>query len=156
MSNLKSILKSFHLRDNLNPKIWKKKGDDILINPKVRNRLLEISNEFIEFLNVEIIVSDIIMTGSLANYNWSNFSDIDLHILVDYGQFNENQLPLYEELFKLKKTLFNDKHDITIYGYDVELYVQDESETHFSSGVFSVLNNEWITKPKKENIGLAV
>jgi predicted chitinase len=92
------------------------------------------------------------MTGSLANYNWSNFSDIDLHILVDYGQFNENQLPLYEELFKLKKTLFNDKHDITIYGYDVELYVQDESETHFSSGVFSVLNNEWITKPKKENL----
>ena len=52
---------------------------------------------------------------------------------------------------KLKKTLFNDKHDITIFAYDVELYVQDESETHFSSGVFSVLKNEWITKPKKEN-----
>jgi len=118
MSNLKSILKSFHLRDELNPKIWKEKGGDIIINPKVRNRLLEISNEFIEFLKVD---------------------------------FNAAQLPLYEELFKLKKTLFNDKHDITIFGYDVELYVQDESETHFSSGVFSVLKNEWITKPKKEN-----
>lgn len=152
MSNLKTILKSFYLRDNLNPKIWKEKGDDIIINPVVRERLLEISNEFIDFLKVDIIVSDIIMTGSLANYNWSNFSDIDLHILVDYSQFNEKQLPLYEELFKIKKTLFNDKHDITIYGYEVELYVQNESETHFSSGVFSVLNNEWVTKPKKEEI----
>ena len=152
MSNLKSILKSFHLRDNLNPKIWRETETKITINPKVRERLLQISNEFIEFLKVDIVVSDIIMTGSLANYNWSNFSDIDLHIVVDFNQFTESQLPLYEELFKLKKTLFNDKHDITIYGYDVELYVQNESESHFSSGVFSILNNDWITKPKKESV----
>lgn len=152
MSNLKSILKSFHLRDNLNPRIWDEKDGEIIIKPKVRDGLLEISNEFIEFLKVDIIVSDIIMTGSLANYNWSNFSDIDLHIIVDFNQFNKNQLPLYEELFKLKKTLFNDKHEITIYGYEVELYVQNESESHFSSGVYSILNNEWITKPKKESV----
>lgn len=152
MSNLKSILKSFHLRDNLNPKIWKENKGEIIINPKVRDRLLEISNEFIDFLKVDVVVSDIIMTGSLANYNWSNFSDIDLHIVVDFKQFSETQLPLYEELFKLKKTLFNDKHNITIYGYDVELYVQNESEIHFSSGVFSLLNDEWVTKPKKESV----
>ncbi len=60
------------------------------------------------------------------------------------GQFSKEQLPLYEELFRLKKTLFNEQHDITIYGYEVELYVQNESESHFSSGVFSVLNDEWI------------
>ena len=114
MSNLKTILKSFYLRDNLNPKIWKQKGDQIIINPKVRERLLEISNEFIDFLKVDVIVSDIIMTGSLANYNWSNFSDVDLHIVIDFDQFSKEQLPLYEELFKIKKTLFNDKHDITI------------------------------------------
>ena len=95
MSNLKSILQSFHQRDRLNPKIWKKSDGDILINPKVREKLLEISKEFINFLKVEIIVSDIIMTGSLANYNWSNFSDVDLHIVVDFKQFKESQLPLY-------------------------------------------------------------
>lgn len=152
MSNLKTILNSFYLRDNLNPKIWKQKGDQTIINPKVRERLLEISNEFIDFLKVDIIVSDIIMTGSLANYNWSNFSDVDLHIVIDFDQFSKEQLPLYEELFKIKKTLFNDKHDITIYGYDVELYAQNESETHFSSGVYSILNDEWITKPQKEEV----
>jgi len=125
MSKFESILKSFHSKDNLNSKIWKESANDITINQKVRKKLLEIANEFIEFLKVDVVVSDIIMTGSLANYNWSEFSDIDLHIVVDFEQFSKEQLPLYEELFRLKKTLFNDKHDITIYGYEVELYVQN-------------------------------
>lgn len=156
MSKFESILKSFHSQDHLNEKIWKESKNEITINPEVRKKLLEISNEFIEFLKVDIIVSDIIMTGSLANYNWSKFSDIDLHIVVDFDQFSKEQLPLYEELFRLKKTLFNEKHNITIYGYEVELYVQNESESHFSSGVFSVLNNEWIVEPKKEDVEIDV
>ena len=149
MSNIKSILSSFHLKDELNPKIWE--SSDKMV-PKVRERLLEIAYEFIEFLGVDVIVSNVMMTGSLANYNWSQYSDVDLHIIADFGQFTERELPLYEELFKLKKTLFNEKHNIKIYGYDVELYVQNESETHFSSGEYSVLFDEWMTKPKKENV----
>ena len=161
MSNLKSILSSFHLQDELNPKIWElpnerfmsdPKGQVVVMVPKVRERLLEIAYEFIEFLGVDVIVSDVVMTGSLANYNWSKYSDVDLHIMADFGQFSEKELPLYEELFKLKKTLFNDKHNIKIYGYDVELYVQNESEAHFSSGEYSILFNEWITEPKKEKV----
>jgi len=148
MSNLKSILSSFHLRDDLNPKIWESSDK---MNPKVRERLLNIAYEFIDSLGVDVVVSDVVMTGSLANYNWSQYSDIDLHIMADFNQFSEKELPLYEELFNLKKTLFNDKHNLTIFGYDVELYVQDESESHFSSGEYSILHNEWKTEPKKDN-----
>lgn len=150
MSSLKDILSSFHLQDELNTKIWSENGTKM--NPKVRERLLEIANDFIEFLGVDVIVTDVIMTGSLANYNWSKFSDIDLHIVVNFSQFSEDQLPLYEELFKLKKTLYNDKHNIKIFGYDVELYVQNETEIHFSSGVYSVLFDEWSNKPEKETV----
>jgi hypothetical protein len=121
------------------------------MNPKVRERLLNIAYEFIDSLGVDVVVSDVVMTGSLANYNWSQYSDIDLHIMADFNQFSEKELPLYEELFNLKKTLFNDKHNLTIFGYDVELYVQDESESHFSSGEYSILHNEWKTEPKKDN-----
>ncbi len=161
MSNLKSILSSFHLKDKLNPKIWvlpneramsDPKGQMETMRPKVRERLIDIADEFIDFLGVDVIVSDVMMTGSLANYNWSQFSDIDLHIIVDFEQFSDRELPLYEELFKLKKTLFNDKHDIKIYGYDVELYVQNDVEVHFSSGEYSVLFDEWKNKPKKEKV----
>ena len=149
MSDLKNILSSFHLQDELNPKIWESSDK---MSPKVRERLLDIAYEFIEFLGVDVIVSDVVMTGSLSNFNWSKYSDVDLHIIADFEQFSEKELPLYEELFKLKKTLFNDKHNIKIYGYDVELYVQDEVEAHFSSGEYSVLFDEWKTKPKKENV----
>jgi predicted nucleotidyltransferase len=163
MSNLKSILSSFHLQDELNPKIWElpnerymsdPKGQVEVMVPKVRERLLQIAYEFIDFIGVDMVVDDVVMTGSLANYNWSKYSDVDLHIIVDFKQFSEKELPLYEELFRLKKTLYNDKHNITIFGYDVELYVQDSNEPHVSSGEYSVLFNEWITKPKKEDVDI--
>ncbi len=148
MSNLKSILSSFHLQDELNPKIWESSDK---MSSKVRERLLEIAYEFIEFLGVDVIISDVVMMGSLANYNWSRFSDVDLHLIADFEQFSEKELPLYEELFELKKTLFNDRHNIKIYGYDVELYVQDDVKA-FSSGEYSVLFDEWKKKPKKEKV----
>lgn len=148
MKDLKKIIDSFKVKDELNPKVWDKdKTNSYTLKGKVRDKLLEISYEFIEFIGVDIFVSDITMTGSLANYNWSEYSDIDLHIIADFTQYSEKERELYEELFKLKKTLFNNKHDISIYGYEVELYVQNESEPHTSSGVYSVLFDEWITEP---------
>lgn len=143
------IIKSFVTRDELNPKIWD--SDDMLKN-EVREKLLSSAGEFVDFLGVPIVVEDIIFTGSLSNYNWSKYSDIDLHIVADFKQFDDELLPLYEELFKVKKTLFNTDHDIKIFGYEVELYVQDLHAAHFSSGVYSVLNNEWNNKPKKEKV----
>jgi predicted nucleotidyltransferase len=122
------------------------------MKPEIRERLLEIAYEFIYFLDIDLVVTDIILTGSLSNFNWSKYSDFDLHIVANYQQYPENQIDLYEKLFNLKKMLFNEKHDITIKGYEVELYVQNETESHFSSGVYSVLFDEWSNIPKKENI----
>jgi hypothetical protein len=154
MDKYSEILSSFKVQDTLNPKIW----DDVESSPKlkseIRERLLEIAYQFVDFLGIDIVVSDIIMTGSLSNFNWSKYSDVDLHIVANYNQFPSNQVDLYKELFNLKKIIFNEKHDITIFGYDVELYVQDEAETHFSSGVYSVLFDEWSNEPKKESVSI--
>jgi len=154
MDNLKSILSSFKLKNELNSKVWEKsKKEGYTLNPKVRTNLLEISYDFIESLKVDVVISDIIMTGSLANYNWSNYSDIDLHIIADFGQFSKNVRSLYEELFRLKKTVYGAKHDIKIFGYDVELYVEDESIARDVKGAgrYSILHNEWTVKPPKES-----
>ena len=151
MGDLKKIIRSFKLRDELNPKIWDEpKNGDVKLDDDVREKLLDISYEFMEFLGVDLIISDITMTGSLSNYNWSEYSDVDLHILADFEQFSETGKPLYDELFRLKKTLFNSEHDISIYGYEVELYVQNENEPHASSGVYSVLFDEWVVKPSND------
>lgn len=153
MDNLNKIISSFKLRDELNPKIWDEpKNGDITLKEDVREKLLNISYEFMEFLGVDLVISDITMTGSLSNYNWSEYSDVDLHIIADFEQFSDVEKPLYEELFRLKKTLFNSEHDITIYGYEVELYVQNENEPHTSTGVYSVLFDEWVVKPSNDDV----
>ena len=153
MGDLKKIINSFKLRDELNHKIWDEpKNGDLKLYDDVREKLLNISYEFMEFLGVDLVVSDITMTGSLSNYNWSEYSDVDLHIIADFEQFSDVEKPLYEELFRLKKTLFNSEHDIMIYGYEVELYVQNENEPHTSTGVYSVLFDEWVVKPSNDHV----
>jgi predicted nucleotidyltransferase len=143
------IIKSFESQDELNSKIWEKKGNSYSMKPEVRKKLLETSNIFIDFLGVEILVTDIIMIGSLVNYNWSKYSDIDLHIVVNFNQFPTNAQDLYVEFFDLKKVIFNQKHNIKMFGYDVECFVQSESETTFSSGIYSILYDMWVNEPKK-------
>ena len=152
MNNYEKILQSFDLQDELNSEIWVKssKDDQEKLKPVIRKKLLEIAYEFSNYLIDDLIVSDVIMTGSLANYNWNEFSDIDLHLIIDYGQFDPEQKDVYDNLFKLKKTYFNLVHDIKIYGYEVEVYAQNKDESHFSTGVYSVLKNKWDEYPKKE------
>ena len=140
------------VRDKLNPEIWLISKKESKMKPEIRERLLDIANQFVEFLDVPVFVDDIIMTGSLANYNWSNYSDVDLHIIVDFTQFPEEQIELFQKLFTLKKILFNTNHNLTIKNFEVELYAQDVKEIHTSSGVYSVLFDEWITKPEKINV----
>lgn len=149
MSDFKTIIKSFKIKDELCPDIWNNSGEKM--KPEIRERLLEIANEFIDFLKVDIFIEDVIMTGSLSNYNWSQFSDVDLHVVTEMENYGDNK-ELYDDLFKLKKNYFNLMHDIKVKNFDVELYVQNASEAHFSSGVYSVLNDEWIEKPKKEEV----
>ena len=150
MNKFQQILNSFSVQETLNPKIWQNPDDPqkSKMIPKVKNALMRIAEEFIEYLGEEVFVEDIVLTGSLANFNWSEYSDFDLHIIVDFQQF-EDESPLYKELYNLKKQVFNDKHDIKIFGYDVELYAQDNEEPHFATGVYSVMDDEWVTRPKK-------
>lgn len=146
------IIKSFKSQDELNPKIWEKDGKSYTMKPEVREKLLEIANLFIDSLGVDVIITDIIMIGSLVNYNWSKYSDIDLHVVVNFNQFPENAKDLYLEFFDLKKVIFNQKHNITMFGYDVECFVQKEDETTFSSGIYSILYDMWMNEPKKLGI----
>ena len=147
--NTSEIIKSFDAQEELNPKIWKKDGSDYEMRSEVREKLLEISNLFIDSLGVDILLTDIIMIGSLVNYNWSKYSDIDLHIVINYNQFPENTRELYMEFFDLKKVIFNQRHNIKMFGYDVECFVQREDETTFSSGIYSILYDMWVNTPKK-------
>ena len=149
----KKIIKSFKPKDTLSPQIFEVDGGEITMRPEIRKKLLEISDEFIETFGVEFFIHDIVLTGSIANYNWSNFSDVDLHIIIDFKESKYNS-DLVKEFFDAKKNVWNEKHEIVIKGYDVELYVQDVDEPHVSSGVYSVLHDKWEIEPKQEKANI--
>ena len=135
---------SFDTNDTLEPRIWK--GEKLC--PEIREKLLKIATDFMDGLPVKISVKDITLTGSLANYNWSNYSDFDLHIIVDFYELDAN-LVLVKSFFDNARMRWNDKHDILIKGYEVEIYVEDQNEAHKSSGLYSIMRDEWIKKPKR-------
>jgi len=144
-------LSGFKMQDNLNPKIWDK---DQKMKSEVKKNLLKIADDYFESLELPgVDIEDVTMTGSLANYNWSKYSDVDLHIVVDYDDLPMER-DLVQDFLKSKSSAWNKEHDVTIYGYDVELYVQDINEPHHSTGVYSVLNNEWNIKPEKKKISI--
>jgi len=136
---------SFETQETLEPNFWpiNKK-----LRPSIRKKLIEIAQDFYDSLEIDAELKDITFTGSLANYNWSPHSDIDLHLIVDYNDINADQ-DLVKDYFNSKKSLWNRNHNIFIDGYEVEVYVQDDNEPHESTGVFSVMNNNWIVEPDR-------
>ena len=138
-------LATFEMQPQFQQKIWD--GDE-RVRPGVKAALMDIVDEFIERLDLDAEIKDIIMTGSLANYNWSKFSDIDLHIIIDFKEVNDNE-ELVKRFFDAVRSNWNKTHDIKVKGHEVELYVQDESEPHVSTGVYSLKDDKWLVKPNK-------
>lgn len=146
-------LSSFNIKRELNPKFWKNN----LLDSRIRLKLLDIADDFIEFLGVDWVKpDDIIMTGSLANFNWSKkYSDIDLHVLMDFSKVDK-RTDFVKKYFDSLKNLWNEEHEgLTIFGFPVEVYVQDTNETHASSGVYSLDKNAWLTEPKRDKLAKA-
>jgi hypothetical protein len=147
------IVKSFEPKDSLSDQIFEGLDGKFSMRDDIRKRLIEISNDFIESFGVEFFIHDVTLTGSLSNYNWSRYSDVDLHIIIDFDE-TEYPMNLVKEFFDAKERVWNEKHDIKIKGFDVEVYVQDLKQEHVSSGVYSILHNKWIIEPEmnKPNI----
>jgi len=135
---------SFDIHDDLEPVLWR--GDEL--KEQIASRLQKIAQDFIDGLSIEVNIEDITLTGSLANYNWSKYSDVDLHIIVNFSEVDSNRA-LVKAYFDNVRSKWNLKHNIKIKGYDVEIYVEDSREQHLSSGVYSILKNKWIKKPKR-------
>lgn len=127
---------------NLNPKLWDQDGN---LNPVIKDKLIDIADAFYEFIGVKLNIIDLTITGSNANFTWNAHSDIDLHLIIS-GVASEQD----RELFNAKKAVWGDQHNITIKGIPVEVYVQGNAEVHYSTGVYSILEDEWVVEPKKQ------
>jgi predicted nucleotidyltransferase len=140
-------IKSFYLQKELNKKFWNEKME---LDSQVRGNLIKIATDIIDSLDMKIEIEDIVFTGSLANYNWSKYSDVDLHIVIDFMEVNKD-FDLVEKYMDSVRKIWNEQHDIKIKGYDVESFIQDVSHKGTPSGQFSILKNKWIIKPSLSN-----
>lgn len=143
-------IKSFHLKDKLSEKVW----DGFNIKADVRESLLKIAEDFYSSTDLDADVIDIALCGSLCNYNWSEkYSDYDLHIIINYNDINED-IKIVEKLCDLSKKIWNQQHEITIKGYDVEVAIQNKGDLQTAidkgrmGGVYSLLKDKWIKKPE--------
>lgn len=142
--NYSTMQETFERHDKLNPKLWK---DNELL-PDVKETINKIVDKFISDMNerdIPIKVVDVYLLGSNVNYNYTDRSDLDIHIIAsaDY-ECDKNHL---DKMYELYKTLFNLKYDIEIKGITVELYIElDNNLTNRSSGIYS-LTKGWIKEP---------
>ena len=133
----------FH--EQLNKKLW----NGLELKPDVKEKLNEIAEAFKEYLDIpEDAILDIRITGSSASYNYTEYSDLDLHLIIDYEKVHED-CPLVEGYLWSYKSQFNANHDISIYGVPVELYAEDSKQEAISNGVYSLMEDRWLKEPKK-------
>jgi len=137
--------------DQLNPKLWK----DSVLRGEVAKKLDMIAQTWAGFAKIPPkAIKDVILVGGNANFNYTDYSDIDLHIVVDTKKIPECK-GLLDEYLRGKKQLWGLVHDITIYGHDVELYAQDHTVPYTKDqGVYSIKKNRWIVKPKQQVVDL--
>ena len=130
---IKSILRSQGLEyrgdldesknDTLNQDIW---DENNKLRPEVKEKLELIVKKFTEALNednVNLDIKDIEIVGSNANYNYTDKSDIDLHIIADLSIYKDRE-DLAEIIYNAYRRIFNDKFDPMIRGHEVEIYVE--------------------------------
>ena len=136
----------FH--NQLNPLLW----DQDRLKPIVRYKLLEIAKHFADFINIPSIrLKDITISGSNAAFTYTEHSDIDLHLVVSIPRASEYHL---KPLFDAKKNQYNYTYDIKIKGIDVELYVQPDTDEHHSAGIYSILDDQWLSEPKAVKVNI--
>ena len=144
------MIREYQSKSTLNPDIWQ--GDRLV--PGLRKRFLTIAQSFIDFLDVSVTVKDIILIGSNANYNWTEHSDIDLHVVIDYTAFKADPI-IMNNYMMAKKSLWNLEYPLTYKGMSIELFAQDHSQPlHTTVGVFSLIKNKWLNKPSAEMISV--
>ena len=145
----KNIISSFKVQKELNPDIWLMDDEGYKMRPEIRDSLLKIVEDYEDFVDIDIDIEDVTLTGSLSNFNWSEFSDVDLHILVDFDDPSES---IEKKYLDSRRVIWNSVRDVNVKGFESEIYVQDSKEQHFASGMYSVMYDDWVVKPEEKEV----
>lgn len=139
------LTEKIEVHSELNPKLWTSEAE---LHSDVEEKLFGIVDLFTKNLSIPIDVIDAHIVGSNASYNYSQFSDVDLHIIANFEAIDVDKAIL-QSAYNLEKASFNKNYDITIHGINVELYVEDVCSATVSNGIYSLFLHKWLKFPKK-------
>jgi len=142
---MKIMNEDFQIHDTLNPKLFDTNTN--LLLPDVRKQIIEIVSEFESYIQVPIDIADIQLVGSNASYNYTETSDLDVHIIANFELVSQD-VEILQALYDAKKSTFNKNLDVKIHGIEVEMYIQDIKSGIISNGIYSVCDNKWVKEPK--------
>jgi hypothetical protein len=132
------------------PDLWDENQN---LNPEVHKSLITVAKDFYKSIEFSEEPEDILILGSSVGYNWTPQSDIDLHILIDVER-ERIESDIAREYLNGLAFKWNTEHEIHIKGHKVEVYLQDINEENRSTGVFSLMENQWIRKPCPQRIDI--
>lgn len=130
--------------NRLNPKLW----DNHQLRPEVSLALVRIARDFKEFIDVPFKVVDIQITGGNANFTYTDYSDIDLHLIADFDSVSCDREAA--ELFDSKRLLYKREYHVNVRGIPVEVYVEDSRHPAVSAGAYSLLKDTWVRQPNAD------
>ena len=134
---------SLEAKDALSPALW----DDAELMDEMRLKLVQVAQDFLDHLGLKIMMKDLLLVG----FNYSDYSDIDLHIILDFSKISEDK-DLLRKYFILAKSKWNKTRSLMLAGHDVEIYVEDVNDDRIPTATYSLLRDQWVSEPSREGL----
>lgn len=110
----------------LNGKLWDIKNNTL--KPEVKGKIDAIVKDFCDGLDdneVKYKLADVRLVGSNCSYNYTDKSDLDIHIVFDLGIYDDAEKEqMAETIYNYARSLWGKTHSVEFYGIPVEVFVE--------------------------------
>lgn len=141
-------------REGLAPQVWERGGEDsYVLRPEVKEKILDFLEKYpdrdiIGVAKEEDGVPTIHIVGSICTNQFTDSTDIDVHVVVD----PEDELFNDEDARSEIKRWFEEhreEYDGSIGHHPIEVYMQtNEKQDLASDGAYHLMEDEWLKGPK--------
>ena len=141
----------FKYHKTLAPRVWESR---VHLNPLVNQTLQMTVWEFVRYLSVvaklpidKSDVVDVFIHGSITNYYWDKFSDVDVCIVMDLSRLRAALLGDEMTIIRALKWAWKRMFNISIYGRGVDITIVDKNDKPKVGSKYSLLQDRWIVTP---------
>lgn len=132
------------IQKDLSSEIWNSAGN---LKKDVRAFIINTFDKWQKQIKKEFEIEDITLLGSIATYQYSDTSDIDIHIHTkSLTDKEKNDLRPTLPKIDLPKT----KHRIEYF------FPIDKRDVEMSDVAYDVLNDKWLKKPQKTDVKIPI